>query len=310
MKILITGGAGYVGTALVVRLLQNEQVDEIIIYDNLSRPNYNLFLGHTMQERSANPSVRIQFVQGELLDTRKLKGHLREADVVYHLAAKVVTPFATTDGHMYEQINHWGTAELVYAVEELDNIQKVVYTSSTSVYGAAHAGEDSLPDPQTIYGFSKLRGEEHVRRLFDQKQTCIIRCGNVYGYNRSMRFDAVINRFMFEANFNRRISIHGNGRQRRAFVHVETVAEVLAQLLDSDLPSDTYNLVEKNLQVLDIVDDLKAIFPDLEFIFINQHMMLRDMTVDTQLKLDHYIEKRQETSLREALEDFKKRFSF
>lgn len=310
MKILITGGAGYVGTALMARLLQNKQVDEIMIYDNLSRANYNLFLGHTMQERAANPAVKLRFIQGELLDTRKLKLYLREADVVYHLAAKVVTPFSTTDGHMYEQINHWGTAELVYAVEELDNIQKVVYTSSTSVYGAAHAGEDSPPDPQTIYGFSKLRGEEHVRRLFDRKQTCIIRCGNVYGYNRSMRFDAVINRFMFEANFNRRISIHGNGRQRRAFVHVETVADVLAQLLDCEVPSDTYNLVEKNLQVLDIVDELKMIFPDLEFIFINQHMMLRDMTVDTQLKIDRYIEKRKGTPLREALEAFKARFSF
>lgn len=310
MKVLVTGGAGYIGTELVSRLLQNPQVSEIIIYDNLSRHNYNLFLGHTLYDRAANPSVKAKFVHGELLDTRKLRKNLEGVEVVYHLAAKVITPFVTTDGHAYEQTNNWGTAELVYAIEEISSIRKVIYTSSTSIYGTCHADEDCLPNPQTIYGFSKLRGEEHMRRLFDKKKAYIIRCGNVYGYNRSMRFDAVINRFMFEANFNRRISIHGNGKQHRAFVHVRTVADVLAQLIETDVPSDTYNLVEKNLQVLDIVDVLKFMYLDLEFIFVNQHIMLREIIVDTQLKIDQYIKRKKENTLQEELEKFKARFSF
>lgn len=310
MKVLITGGAGYIGTELVTRLLRNPQVSEIIIYDNLSRHNYNLFLGHTLYDKAAEPSVKVKFVHGELLDTRKLRKNLEGVEVVYHLAAKVVTPFVTTDGHWYEQTNNWGTAELVYAIEEIESIRKAVYTSSTSIYGTCHADEDCLPNPQTIYGFSKLRGEEHFRRLLNKKQTYIIRCGNVYGYNRSMRFDAVINRFMFEANFNRRISIHGNGKQHRAFVNVRTIADTLAQLIEVDVPSDTYNLVEKNLQVLDIVDVLKGMYPDLEFIFVNQHMMLREITVNTQLKIDQFIQRKQEMSLQEELVEFKKRFSF
>ncbi len=310
MKVLVTGGAGYIGTELVTRLLQNPHTDEVIVYDNLSRHNYNFFLGHNVYDRAANLKVKLTFVNGDLLDTRKLRKYLEGVEVVYHLAAKVITPFMTTDGHFFEQTNNWGTAELVYAIEEMDHIQRVIFTSSTSIYGAAHADDNSLPNPQTIYGFSKLRGEEHVRRLFPKKKTYVIRCGNVYGYNRSMRFDAVINRFMFEANFNRRISIHGNGKQRRAFVHIRTVAEVLAQLLEAELPSDTYNLVEKNLQVLDIVDVLKTIYPDLEFIFVNQHITLREITVDTQLKLDQFVTREREASLLQELEEFKARFSF
>jgi UDP-glucose 4-epimerase len=290
--------------------MHQEAVDEIIVYDNLSRHNYNLFLGSTLYHTNPFNKIKITFVAGELLDSRKLGMVLEGVDVVIHLAAKVLTPFTTTSGHEFEQTNHWGTAELIYAIEE-SKVQRLIYMSSTSVYGAAHANDDTPPDPQTLYGISKLRGEEHVRRLIDKMDTYIIRCGNVYGYNRSMRFDAVINRFMFEANFNRRISIHGNGKQSRGFIHISSVAEALAQILQAKVPSGTYNLVEKNLQVLDIVDVLKEIYPDLEFIFVNQHLTLRDLTVDTQLKLSEYLPNILPNNLlRKELAEFKKHFSF
>ena len=310
MKVLITGGAGYVGTELVSALLHQEVVDEIIVYDNLSRDNYNLFLGHTLYHTNPFNKIKITFVSGELLDSRKLGAILQGVDVVFHLAAKVLTPFTTTSGHEFEQTNHWGTAELVYAIEE-SKVKRLIYMSSTSVYGSAHANEETTPDPQTLYGISKLRGEEHVRRLFDKLDTYIIRCGNVYGYNRSMRFDAVINRFMFEANFKRRISIHGNGKQSRAFIHVTSVADVLARMLDANVPSGIYNLMEKNLQVLDIVDIMKEIYPDLEFIFVNQHLNLRDLTVDTNLKLSQYLSDiLPNNPLQKELTYFKQQFSF
>src|SRR5574339_285303 len=110
MKVLVTGGAGYIGTELVHLLLANPEDEQIIIYDNLSRPNYNAFLG----TRLANPA-KVSFVKGELLDSRALRKVLKGVDAVYHLAAKVSTPFATAEAHSYEQVNHWGTAELVYA---------------------------------------------------------------------------------------------------------------------------------------------------------------------------------------------------
>ncbi len=83
MNILITGGAGYIGNELVFELLKDPAVEEIIIYDNLSRKNFNLFLD------TRNEPRKVRFIHGELLDSRKLRQILQGIDVVYHLAAKV-----------------------------------------------------------------------------------------------------------------------------------------------------------------------------------------------------------------------------
>jgi UDP-glucose 4-epimerase len=275
MKVLITGGAGYIGTGLVDQLVSGDQVEKIIIYDNLSRENYSFFLGGTLP----NPD-RISFVEGDILDSRKLRKHLDGVDTVIHLAAKVTTPFANIDSHFFEQVNHWGTAELVYALEE-SKVQRMVYLSSTSVYGRSNqlATEDKVPNPRTFYGISKLRGEEHVARLFDKMQTYIIRCGNVYGYNKSVRFDSVINRFVFDANYKRRLNINGNGTQARAFIHVDKITRILAQLLYSDIPAGTYNASLHNYQILELVDTFKSIDPELEFMFVNQHLNLRGIKI-------------------------------
>ncbi len=306
MKILVTGGAGYLGTGIISRLSLVPGVSEIIIYDNLSRGGHNMFLGNSMA-----PDVKMKFVQGDLLDSRKLRKVMKGVDAVYHLAAKVNTPYVNSDGHSYEQVNHWGTAELVYAVEESD-VQKFVYASSASVYGSSSKvrNEAHPPNPRTIYAISKFRGEEQVARLMDTRETYILRCGNVYGYNKSVRFEMVINQFMFNANYNRRISIHGTGKQQRAFVNINTVSEVFSNILFSSAPSGVYNVFDKNYQVLDIVDVLKQIYPDLEFIFINQHLNLREISLDENLLLKQYVSWPAERDLKEDLLAFKGHFSF
>jgi UDP-glucose 4-epimerase len=306
MKVLVTGGTGYIGTELITLLIANPEVDKVIVYDNLSRPNFNMFLGLRLQKHK-----KISFVKGELLDSRALKKNLQGVDVVYHLAAKVTTPFANADAHAYEQVNHWGTAELVYAVEESD-VKRFIYTSSTGVYGSSKipAHEDTPPDPQTFYAVSKLRGEEHVRRLIGKIDTYIMRCGNVYGYSKSMRFDAVINKFVFEANFNKLITIQGDGRQSRTFIHIEMVAKALNNLLTADLPSDVYNVVDKNLRVIDILDVMKELIPELEFIFINQHLRLHELNVKVNPLVTDTLKIRSTRTLKEDLSEFLTKFSF
>lgn len=306
MKVLVTGGAGYIGTELITLLIANPEVDKVIVYDNLSRPNFNMFLGLRLQKHH-----KISFVKGELLDSRALKKNLKGVDVVYHLAAKVTTPFANADAHAYEQVNHWGTAELVYALEDSD-VKRFIYTSSTGVYGSSDipAHEDKPPDPQTFYAVSKLRGEEHVRRLIGKIDTYIMRCGNVYGYSKSMRFDAVINKFIFEANFNKLITIQGNGKQSRTFIHIEMVAQGLSNLLTADLPSDVYNIVDKNLKVIDILDVMKELIPELEFIFINQHLHLHELNVKVNPLITDTLRIRNNRTLKEELQEFLTKFSF
>lgn len=304
MNVLITGGAGYVGNELVYRLSKDNAINKIIIYDNLSRKNYNLFLDN------AFPAGKIKFVHGELLDTRKIRNILQDIDIVYHLAAKVTTPLANEDSHLFEQINHWGTAELVYAIEE-SKVQKIIYLSSTSVYGPSETLVDinTTPDPKTFYGTSKLRGEEHIRRISSKIPAYIFRCGNIFGYSPSMRFDAVINRFMFEANFNNRISIHGNGEQHRAFIHIDKVTDVLTNILHSDFPAGIYNLVDGNLSINDIAEALKKIYPTMETLFINQHLNLREVIVELDERVNPLI-KTMDKPLYERLLEFKDKFSF
>lgn len=306
MKVLVTGGAGYIGTELISALLAKPEVEKVVIYDNLSRPNYNMFLGLRLQKH-----FKLQFIKGELLDSRGLRKALKGIDVVYHLAAKVTTPFANADAHSYEQVNHWGTAELVYAIEE-SNVKRVIYTSSTGVYGSSKEAVDESvePNPQSLYAISKLRGEEHVRRLSSKLDTYVMRCGNAYGYSKSMRFDAVINKFVFDANFNNRVTIQGDGKQSRTFIHVELVAKALANLLTAELPSGTYNLVERNLKVFDIVDHLKQLVPSLEFIFINNHLSLHELNVKENQMVNEVLGIRNDRTLKEELEEFLAKFSF
>ena len=307
MKVLVTGGAGYMGTELINLLVSNEAVEKVIVYDNLSRMNYNLFLGLKLQKYP-----KLVFVKGELLDSRSLKKALKDVDVVVHMAAKVTTPFAVSDSHVYEQVNHWGTAELVYAVEESSSVKKFVYTSSTGGYGSSEkpADESVEPNPKTFYAISKFRGEEHVRRLMNKMETYILRCGNVYGYSKSMRFDSVINKFVFEANFNKILTVQGNGKQSRSFIHVDLTAKALNNLLSSKLPSGTYNLVERSIKVFDIVDDLKQLIPELEFIFINQHLSLHELNVQPNMVVNKSLGISNPKSLKEELREFLSRFSF
>lgn len=319
LNVLITGGAGYIGTELVHRLASNDRVKSIVIYDNLSRRNYNLFLEGRL------PSDKVRFVEAELLDTRRLKTHLEGVDVVFHLAAVVSTPYSNENPHLFEQVNHWGTAELGYMLEE-SAVRRVIYASSTSVYGlhsqdsdramefvsssgkgsddddrsgdgreyverlagAGSAGGGSggmvslNPKPSSHYGISKHAGERMLTRLSNRMEVIVLRCANVFGYSRSMRFDSVINRFMFYAHHQGRISIFGDGSQKRPFVSIGRVIDVMESAglaVNTPLKPGIYDLVEWNLSVQEIANLVKDLYVGLEILHISPDMRLGGLTV-------------------------------
>jgi UDP-glucose 4-epimerase len=197
MNVLVTGGAGYLGTELVRRLASMKEVASISIYDNLSRGCRAIFVG-----AAPKPNCQIKFIQADILDSRSLKKAMSQSDIVFHLAAHVSTPHAHLDTHVYEQVNHWGTAEVVAAFEKSD-AERLIYISSTSVYGDSTepATEQFPPNPRTSYCHSKLRAEQQVARLMNQRRVITVRLANIYGYSDAMRFDAVVNKFAFQANF-------------------------------------------------------------------------------------------------------------
>jgi UDP-glucose 4-epimerase len=275
MKILITGGAGYVGTELTQRLACRADVSEIVIYDNLSERDYALFLDARKME-----APRIRFLRGDILDSRSVAVALRDVDVVYHLAARVTTPFSHEDASQFEQVNHWGTAALVNAVEE-SGVGSFIYLSSTAVYGFSEKPCDisSKPYPQGFYGSSKLRAERWVETLADKTKTYILRSGNVYGYSPGMRFDALVNRVLFDAHFTGRVQIDGDGTQARPLIDVSNVVSCLERIPRSALPPGTYNLVQRNLTVREILEQVREICTKVETLFVNQHIEFKGVRV-------------------------------
>lgn len=305
MRAVITGGAGYVGTELVAQLVASPEIEEIVVYDNLSRGNYNLFLGVPRL-----PHQRVKFINADILDSRSLEAATQGAGIVYHLAAKVTTPFADHGPHGFEQINHWGAAEVANAIEK-NQVPSAVFLSSVSVYGSTpeEVDESHEPNPQTFYGISKANGEAHFARLFEKLRCFTIRCGNVYGYSSSMRFDSVINRFMFDANFRGRLQIDGDGNQMRSFAHIDTVAKVLANLNSSSLPSGVFNLVEETLSVNQIVASIQKIYPTVERIHINRDVKLRELKAMPNLRINQ-LSRSPRTDMDDALNRFSESFSF
>jgi UDP-glucose 4-epimerase len=282
MNVLVTGGTGYVGSALIKALENATAVTSIAVYDNLSRGNYNVFFDHA-------PLTKVKVVQGDILDGRSLEKALKGIDVVYHLAAIVTTPFADSQVHQFEQVNHWGTAELARLIEENETVKKVVYLSSTSVYGAStkEVTTTTTPQPTSFYGISKLQGEKQLTRLRDKGvDVRIIRSGNVFGFGTSIRFDSVINKFMFEAHHFGRIKIFGDGNQQRSFVYLHRLVADLTEQLDTPSTNDIINGVDYVLSINDIVDEIKSIYPQLEMIFVNQNSQMRNLIVQPTHQID------------------------
>ena len=304
MKILITGGAGYIGFNLAKALCRLTEVTQVSLHDNFSRHNGSIFFDPVV---GAN---KIELITADILDTRKLRKAMAGKDLVVHLAARVTTPFANQDPHFFEQVNHWGTAEVVYAAEDLQ-INRLIYLSSTAVYGrtTGMVDESTAAQPQTYYGISKRRGEDHVQRLTEKGRAHIIRCGNVYGYSPALRFDAVINHFMMQANTEKRLSIHGTGMQVRSFVHIHEVVEMLSQLSVKEVPSGVYNFVTKSLRINEIADAIEDLYPGLERIYINQHIGMSSLEVSPETALHQYLTLTG-TTLKEELRNFRDHFTF
>jgi UDP-glucose 4-epimerase len=301
MRLLVTGGAGYIGSSLLPLLAADPRFAEILVYDNISHGRHGLFTGPGF-------GGNVRFLRGDLLDTRNLRKALDGIDTVLHLAAKVSTPFAHGDPHAFEQVNHWGTAELGYLLEE-SQASQVVYMSSASVYGGSEDLLDSSAParPRSWYGSSKLRGESMLLRLSDRLRVHVIRCANVYGPGPSARFEAVINRFMLQAHFEGRITIEGDGSQRRPFVHISNACSVLYGLLGSELSSGVYSLVQHNSSVMEIASALRELYPSLEMIFVEQDMPRHGLQVRPSPALEAWIRHR---PLEEELAGFSACFAF
>ena len=181
-----------------------------------------------------------------------------------------------------------------------------------AVYGASSAEVDVDNDlnPRTFYGISKMRGEDHVRRLMSKLPTYVIRCGNVYGHNTSIRFDSAINKLMFDAHFKQRISINGDGKQHRSFIHVDKLARVFNGIVNNELSPGLYDAVEHVLSVNDVAEVLRDLYPDLESLHVNQHLKLRELKVKPNPIVNALFSDVSQYGIKDELTDFNNQFRF
>jgi len=275
LKVLITGGSGYIGESVFRQVNKLYPGETFINFDNLSRKNYSFFINNTFDKIDA------RFEKGDLLDTKRLNTLLQDIDVIVHLAGLVTTPFADHTPHLFEQNNHWGTSSLVSAIEQ-SQVKRVIYLSTATVYGNTEepVSEAHRPNPETFYCVSKYQAEKQLQRIVNDREVYILRSGNVYGYNSSMRMDAFVNKFMFEAHFLNKIKITGDGEQYRPVIHVEKLAHVIAKLIKADVKPDVYNVAEHNLTINQVGEQIQTIYPEMDMVFSSQNMPMRSLQME------------------------------
>lgn len=263
MKVFITGGAGYIGTALTQRLNQLPEVEQVTVYDALTRNDFRFFI---------NPAVTLpktQFVRGDILDTDLLKKSMEGHDAVVHLAAYTDAPYHHKQTLHYDQTNAYGTLSVVRAAEATPSLRAAIYTSSAAVYGFRdNIDPAAAPAPDNGYGASKLRGEAYWQLLMPSvERTTILRLAHVFGSHSSMNFDSVVHAFFFEALTGRMVSLYGDGSQSRAFVELDQVlAGIVQNLMGSAacLDSDQF-LADFQLSINELLTWLRERLPNVEY---------------------------------------------
>jgi len=300
MKIAITGGAGFVGSAVVQKLSFLPEIEEIRVFDNLSSGNSDFFF-HTHLNKE-----KVKFTEGDILETRKLPKLLKEVDILIHLASLDISGSDNASLHRLEQVNHWGTAELSYAVEN-SNIKRVIHLSTNEVYGFSFEAKNELSDPapETPYALSKLRAENQIFRLKNKLETVILRAGVIAGHSGVKNIHGVANQMFHDGLIRKRVSIHGDGKQVRPLASLSYLVSVIDNAVLGHIPSDIYNISQVNMSVLDILDEVKNVLPETEFIFTNHHFSLPHILMTT--RFEELIPK-QDFSLRNEFDQILKYF--
>jgi len=266
--ILVTGGCGYLGSQLIRDLATSPELGDVTIriFDNMQGGHYRALMNLPAEGR-------YQFIEGDLLDPIAARLALEGVDAVVHLAALVRTPMSFEDPAWVEQVNRWGTAHLLeYCLE--GSVKRLIYLSTAAVYGPGGPATESDPcRPQGAYAQSKYRAETAVLSTMERGlQATIIRCGTLYGLAPVVRFDAVANRFAYEASTRRAVIVYGSGRQCRPLIHVRDASSAICFVLSQpeQTTGQVFNTVAHNTAIVDLAEIIRQIKPGVSVQFTDQ----------------------------------------
>ncbi|MGA3193095.1 MAG: SDR family oxidoreductase [Candidatus Bathyarchaeia archaeon] len=259
-RILVTGGAGFIGSHVVDKLMEDGYV--VTVIDNLHTGSLTNIDRHT-----DNPNL--SFINGDIRDIDLVKKALKDVDVVFHEAALASVSLSVKDPIFTDQINVEGTLDLLKASCD-QNVKRFIYASSAAVYGKTKSSckkEDDHLSPASPYGVSKLAAENYVQvfqRLYGIETVCL-RYFNVYGPRQKVdvhgSYGGVISIFINRILKNMPPIINGDGEQTRDFVYIHDVvkANMLAMNTEKGI-GEAFNIATgKGASINKVAETLKQI---------------------------------------------------
>lgn len=260
MRFLVTGGAGFLGSALANQLVQEGH--QVTVLDDLSNGRFDYL----------HPAIKP--IQGDITDIPLLWSLLQNTDCVYHLAARVSVAQSILHPYDYNRVNVGGTVSLMEAMRDT-GVRRVVFTSSGAVYGqqTQHlVHETDLPRPDSPYAVSKLSAEQYIHTIGElwNIETVALRIFNAYGPRQSLpnSHAPVVPRFLQQILTGGSLVIFGDGTQARDFVYVSDVVDALVR---------TATAVNVNRQVINIGRGIATNLNDL----INHISLVTGKTANT-----------------------------
>lgn len=281
MKILVTGGAGYLGSVLIPKLLMRGHTVRVVDIGYFG-------LGHL---RSMHPAVELirddlrRVMAEEEFRDRLLDG----CESIIHLAAISNDPSAELHPQLTEEVNFHTTASLAEAAKKRGI--RFVFSSSCSVYGEAEGllTEEGVVNPLTVYAISKVKSEQALTAMASATwKPVILRNGTLFGYSPRMRFDLVVNIFALYSTVRNEIRVFGDGLQWRPFLSVQDCARAFVHFAEASQPRHIcYNIAQENLRVVDVAAIFERLNPTVKVAYVpTEDPDLRDYRVSNQRMME------------------------
>ena len=278
-RVLITGGAGYVGSILVGELLASGR--SVRVMDSLVHGGVPSMLGVWGNER-------FEFVRGDVRSAEQRERALSGVDSVVHLAAIVGDPACSREPVLARDVNVDATRGLLDDAEKA-GVRRIVFASTCSNYGKmadpdAYATEDWELSPVSLYAETKVEAEQQVLdRARNGLPGCCLRLATVYGASPRMRFDLTVNEFVRDLAAERELVVYGE-QFWRPYVHVRDAARAIDRVLGaplSDVSGKVFNVgnTDENYRKLDLVELLRQRIEGAEISFVHKDEDPRDYRV-------------------------------
>ena len=251
MKILITGGAGYLGSVFTRNLLKNH---EVIVYDNL------MYNQTSLLDLSNNPNFTFHY--GDVREWSKLKYLVEQVDVVIPLAALVGFPLCEKDKDLATSIN---TTQIQNIVDVLSDDQMILYPNTNSGYGTRGEGmvdETNELTPISHYGQTKCEAEDYI---INESNGISFRLATVFGVSSRMRTDLLVNDFVYKLLTDRYITLFEH-KFVRNFIHIQDVSRAFEYMIDNyhTFNNEIFNLglSDENITKKQLVEKIQSHIPN------------------------------------------------